>query len=152
MTHGPPTDPLPYATPGLGRHPRGRSMKLSRRLKTLIAIASALGAAALAYAVIAPSLSRPGIDTRDRLACAGNLRQIGAAVRAYARKNGGAFPDSLKRLVTAKALTQDTLVCPASDPDSPAPAGKSAPTGESAGRPVSPSGASSTQLVSYEYL
>jgi prepilin-type processing-associated H-X9-DG protein len=140
MTHGPPTDPLPYATPGLGRTPRRRMMKLSRRLKKLVVVASALGVTALVYGIVAPSLPRPGIDTRDRVACARNLRQIGAAVRTYARNNGGAFPDSLQRLITAKALTPDTLVCPARDDDAPAPAGT----------PASPS--PTTGPVPYQYV
>ena len=121
MTHGPPIDPLPYATPAPGG-------KWRRHAKVGILLGSALAACALAYAVVAPSLRRPGPEGADRVACARNLRQIGAAVRADARQNGGAFPDTLERLVAAKALAPGVLVCPADDeaPAPPAPAGGAA--------------------------
>lgn len=68
----------------------------------------------LAAAIILPNLSRPR-EEAQRVKCAPNLRQIGAAIQLYANDHGGILPQSLDRLILGDYLTSEVFICPSSD-------------------------------------
>lgn len=70
--------------------------------------------------VAAVMLVRHAVKTQQRLRarahavqCQLNLRLIGQALRMYADRNAGAYPDSMERLRAGGELAPDTCCCPA---------------------------------------
>jgi prepilin-type processing-associated H-X9-DG protein len=58
---------------------------------------------------------RRGSPRRNQAVCTRNLVYIGQALQAYARDNGGRFPDDLRELVLRDDVQNHILVCPGSD-------------------------------------
>ncbi len=72
----------------------------------------------LSCSILIPAFSRAR-EQANRVKCAANMKQIGAALLAYENANQNAFPPSLDVLAQAEGLSPQTLSCP------------SAPSGES---------------------
>lgn len=66
-----------------------------------------------------PALNRPRYAP-NRVQCASNMRQIGAAIQMYANNYGGRFPDDLGILYGDQDLSVATFICRSSS-DTPAP-------------------------------
>jgi prepilin-type processing-associated H-X9-DG protein len=58
-------------------------------------------------------------ETARRIACAANMRHIGAALYQYASENGGKFPPRLEDLLLTQKISTAVFVCPDSS-DTPA--------------------------------
>src|SRR5687768_5842945 len=67
----------------------------TRKRKLATAALAAAGGAALAVAIIKPSLERARM-TSGRVPCASNLRQVGQALLLYAIDNGRVYPPKLQ--------------------------------------------------------
>jgi prepilin-type processing-associated H-X9-DG protein len=64
--------------------------------------------------VLLPSLCRSS-ETANRVKCASNLRQIGAALELYAKAHGGHYPNDLRALLVDGDITSECFVCPSSN-------------------------------------
>src|SRR4051812_20440904 len=62
-----------------------------------------VGIIALLVSILLPSLCRSR-ETANRVKCASNLRQIGAAIKLYANDNRGAYPRVRSTLVSADKI------------------------------------------------
>ena len=59
-------------------------------------------------------------ETKNRIMCASNLRQIGQAILLYSNDNRGVYPETVDQLLLTQDITADVFNCPASN-DTPAP-------------------------------
>jgi hypothetical protein len=62
-----------------------------------------------------------GLDVRQQVKCASNLRQIGQAMLLYADSHGGHYPDRPEELLFTQDITAECFICPSTD-DTPAAA------------------------------
>jgi prepilin-type processing-associated H-X9-DG protein len=81
---------------------------------TIVLVACGIGAA-----VMVPYMVRTRAAAQ-RNECAINLRKIGGEIDRYCMENGGAYPESLARLLVANKMSEDLFVCPAGR-ETPAP-------------------------------
>lgn len=62
---------------------------------TLVEVAVAIGIAGMVTAILLPAIARARMESY-RVACMGNLRQIGLAIQDYAAASGGYFPPAFR--------------------------------------------------------
>ena len=73
----------------------------------------------LLASVLLPNLCRSS-ETANRAKCASNLHQIGLAILLYQQDNGGAYPDTLGRLVHDEQIGANVFVCPSGNDEASA--------------------------------
>lgn len=73
----------------------------------------------LSIAVLLPSLNRAR-ETANRVKCASNLKQIGAALLLYSNENQNQYPPDLETALATQDISSDAFVCPSGN-DTPAP-------------------------------
>ena len=61
--------------------------------------------------ILLPNLCKSS-ETANRAKCASNLHQIGLAILLYQQDHGGAYPDTLGRLVETEQIGAEVFVCP----------------------------------------
>ena len=114
------TDVMPapaVPVPDYGRPQRRRPWSAGRVLGWAFGIVVALG---LVGSILLPSLCKSS-ETANRAKCASNLHQIGLAILLYQQDNGGAYPDTLGRLILNEQIGAEVFVCPSgNDERSPA--------------------------------
>ena len=91
----------------------------TRRKKVLLTLLVCVLALVIAGAALLPWISRQR-QYADVRRCTTNLRLIGQGVYMYANANGGAFPDTIDKLITTQDMVAEHFVCPHA-PDTPAP-------------------------------
>jgi type II secretory pathway pseudopilin PulG len=124
-TPQPPYDPQATPPPPMAT-PLGYSPPVTRPTSTkkvlLIVLACLAGVGVLMcgcmMSIMIPSLGRAR-EQANRVKCAAQLRALGETIQTYASDHGGAYPDTIDKLITAENATPDLFVCPASR-DTPA--------------------------------
>lgn len=69
---------------------------------------------AVATSLLLPSLCRSR-ESANRVKCASNLRQFGAAMETYAKAHGGRFPPDFETLARDSDIAAPAFVCPSSN-------------------------------------
>lgn len=87
---------------------------MSRGRKTVAIVVGSLLGLLLLFSLLMPSLCRSS-ETANRVKCASNLRQIGQAILLYTQANGGAYPDTLEKLLLTQDITAEVFTCPSSN-------------------------------------
>ena len=75
----------------------------------------------LLASVLLPDLCKAR-EPANRAKCASNLHQIGLAILLYQQDNGGAYPDTLGRLVLNEQIGGGVFVCPSGNDEASAAA------------------------------
>jgi prepilin-type processing-associated H-X9-DG protein len=89
-----------------------------------------------------------GLEMRNRVACAANLRQIGVAMKLYANDNRGVYPPSPAEILATQDITSECFVCPSTN-HKPAPL---PPTSKANPNQVAPFNLVAGKDLSYVYL
>jgi prepilin-type processing-associated H-X9-DG protein len=108
---GPPVGPATAAVASPEREERAKRSVMGR-----VALYAGAGVIVvfLLEALLLPSLCRAR-EPANRIKCASNERQIGAAILLYAQEHGGRFPDRLEEVLLAGEVPAEGFVCPSSN-------------------------------------